>query len=1034
MDNVKIVEYDPSYAKAVADMWNQSSGGWNGLTTYRTTEMVLREHENAFHLNVFLAVKDDEVIGYCSLDKYFKDNGALYVAVLNVRPDFHGKKIGKMLVLASVDKTIELGWPRLDLFTWPGNTKAVPLYKKCGFFWEDRDDITHLMNFIPTVLDTEILKGYFEYAHWYEDSKRHIEIKPDGIKDNKFDYFTYLWEKDGKKLRVEFERTGRGMRLIETDDFLISAVVEDHELVFGRNYRVRYEIENKSGKPLNIEINGINDRNIKFDCSSSINVTGKDLVEGVFCVEEIQEDQNPHMTHPGVAADILINGKKARFKVGVLPAYPSQIKLFVPGEECYRSVKSVCYMEIENKFKEDAVFEIELPQAEGICFEKTKYTIELNGGERDTVEIPYILEDFIYYSASVRVNAILKSGEAVSFDKHISAAFRGRSGLLWGENKEACEIFNGSYSVNLNKLQNNIIAGRIYGDWAPVIWMFPKVGRPYSPELSKRKPDDTICCRDGEDVLLKAVYNLRDLEGLSLISITRLGMGGIVRHHYEITNISSEETEQDIWVSDTFRFNLHNGVIPYTGSFIRTDKTAECAPDKWDSEKVTENWLFTYGINMTCGITWHTDDKIKFDNWAMYFEHNFGRLKAGETKKTNPITAVMDAFGRWQDFRKFALKKTADERPAEEEYLSLGVNSGNPFVDRDFIINVNDRRTGCLRGKINFTSKNEIFDNKAFIISPSEQDSGIEYKINPGREAESDVITMELDTGAFEVKRKTAVFFKKPLDVRLKNSIESSKKILTADNGKINIKVCPEYSYTVFSMKYNDNEWLDSCFPDYEKKSWWNPWMGGINMFISGMSTASQLKEKRTGSFIELCDCKGNNWKGIKTEIIVEKNEPYKGLKMEFYYLLLPGTSVLCYMTGIRQETGRFLKGAGLESECFINPGGDLSGSWVEFADENGEMTRLKAGLEQHFISSNSTFMFASNSRRERMLLFAGKDKVKITAGANNKLIMSGSSYHTQIKKGERLLTPPVFIIFNEEYIDACALKELGKLEFKPGE
>jgi len=253
--DVRIVEFNPSYAKGVADMWNRSADGWNGSARNRTEETVLREHENSSHLNVFLAVKGEEVIGYCSLDEYTHDEGALYINTLNVRPDYHGKKVGKLLVLTAVKRTIELGWPRLDLYTWPGNTKAIPLYKKCGFFWEKRDNTTHLMNFIPTVLKTGAISSFFETADWYDDSTRIIEIKPDGRRENKFDYFEYCWEKDGKKLRVEFERTGRGMRLIETDDYLISmTLLHGHEMVFGRSYKVAFDVVNKSGQPLNVAI------------------------------------------------------------------------------------------------------------------------------------------------------------------------------------------------------------------------------------------------------------------------------------------------------------------------------------------------------------------------------------------------------------------------------------------------------------------------------------------------------------------------------------------------------------------------------------------------------------------------------------------------------------------------------------------------------------------------------------------------------------------------------------------------------------
>lgn len=82
MEDIRIVEYEPALGKAVADMWNRSSQGWNGSVMNRTDETVLREHENASHLNVFLAIKGDEVLGYCSFDKYFMDEEALFINLL----------------------------------------------------------------------------------------------------------------------------------------------------------------------------------------------------------------------------------------------------------------------------------------------------------------------------------------------------------------------------------------------------------------------------------------------------------------------------------------------------------------------------------------------------------------------------------------------------------------------------------------------------------------------------------------------------------------------------------------------------------------------------------------------------------------------------------------------------------------------------------------------------------------------------------------------------------------------------------------
>jgi len=663
---IKLVEYNPSYAKGIADMWFRSAEGWNGAVMYRTEESVIQGHENSSFLNVFLAVKDDEVIGYCSLEEYTHDEGALYINTLNVRPDYHGKKIGKLLVLTAVNKTMELGWPRLDLYTWAGNTKAVPLYKKCGFFWEKRDDTTHLMNFIPTVLKTEAISSFFETADWYDDSRRTIEIKPDGRRENKFDYSEYNWEKDGKKLRVEFERTGRGMRLIETDDYLVSMTVQNHELVFGRSYKVTFGVVNKSGNPLNVAIKGLNDKNITFNFEKSVYIDEKkhQIIEADFQVGKIETEQDPGRTHSCVASEILTNGKKALFKVGILPAYPAKLSMYKYGNESYLGVKSECYMEIENKFSEDAVFEIDIPEMDGIRFEQRKYKIELKGGEKNTLSIPYTLDKYIYYITDIPVTAYLKTGETIRFRKKIRVAFRGRNGIMWGEGDDFCEILNGPYSVSLNKENNWLWLNRIYGDYFSTFWLYPKLGKPFSSELSKKKPDNVQCCREGDIAILKATYNLEDFKGLQLTSICELNPNGIIQHYYEVKNLRDRETAEEIWLSDTFYHDMYRGVVPYEGKFIVLDDTAEDSLLYWHSEKITENWLFSYGEKCTRGICWDKEDKIKLDNWYMYFEHNLGKLPPGACVKTKPVTVAIGTFNNWHDFREFALKQAIYEKPA----------------------------------------------------------------------------------------------------------------------------------------------------------------------------------------------------------------------------------------------------------------------------------------------------------------------------------------------------------------------------------
>lgn len=97
-EHIRIVEYAPKYAGSIAEMWNQSGGSWGGNSHVRTEEGIRQEHENSTNMHVFLALNEqDEVIGYCSFSHYRNDEGALYIPLLNVRPDYHGKKAGKAL-------------------------------------------------------------------------------------------------------------------------------------------------------------------------------------------------------------------------------------------------------------------------------------------------------------------------------------------------------------------------------------------------------------------------------------------------------------------------------------------------------------------------------------------------------------------------------------------------------------------------------------------------------------------------------------------------------------------------------------------------------------------------------------------------------------------------------------------------------------------------------------------------------------------------------------------------------------------------
>ena len=97
-NQIKIVQYKDSLAKKIKEMWDNSVTGWNGYHWNETEESVKAKSNNSSHLDLSLAEVDDLVAGYCKLSKDHDDSDALYVDLLNVRDDYHGKKLVKPLL------------------------------------------------------------------------------------------------------------------------------------------------------------------------------------------------------------------------------------------------------------------------------------------------------------------------------------------------------------------------------------------------------------------------------------------------------------------------------------------------------------------------------------------------------------------------------------------------------------------------------------------------------------------------------------------------------------------------------------------------------------------------------------------------------------------------------------------------------------------------------------------------------------------------------------------------------------------------
>lgn len=1032
MSNLHIVEYEPKYAAAVADMWNHSVDGWGGGNTIQTAERVQQSEANSVNLHTYLAVEGDKVLGYCGVSEYREDTGALYIALLNVRDDHHGKKIGKQLVLKAIERTIELGWPRIDLYTWASNTKAVPLYKKCGFFWEDRDDTVHLMNFIPTVLHTEAVQYFFAHADWYADSIRSIDVQPDGDKEGEFDFYTYAWEKDGKQLRMQFERKGRGLRTIETDDYRIVARMEKQNVVFGEHYPIHFHIENKSGQPLHVAFSGHNDDNIHFDWKHEQNVTESEIVTAHFFVAPIEEEQSVWRTHPTVTTRLLINGKEAVFKLGVSTKYPAKMRAVVPYDASFLGVSEQFYIEVENNYDSDVTIRWQLPPASFIEIEREHIEFSLAAKQRTSIPITYRLRAYGYYAPTLSVTVTKPDGTSQTFRKAIGLAFHGIGARIYGENEHYWEMANGLGYVWLDKFDNRIAIGRSrspnHADQT-VFFYYPKIGKPFSSELSKKRPERVQFFEEGNAICLRATYRSNDFHGLMLHTTVKLYAEGLVEHYHEIENTSAVATAEPLWINKSVRHDLLFSVIPYEGRILELDGHVIGQYAVWESDKLSENWLFSNDPTLPYGLTWSNDDAISFEMWFPYFEQHVGIIPAQSAVKAPSTHISIGAFPTWQQFRQFALQRKAVTPVTSTDYLELCTADRNPFVADIASIRAHDARHLYMDGEI-VLYKDTDKQIETRIVHLEEQASAVHFDVTMTAPLHVVKSVATLTNGSWE--RQALLLRKNGEAVRTEIVHEHGAPVYAATNGRVQIKVAPDYGPALVSLQYDGYEWLDTPYPEHTMRSWWNPWLGGVRDSFHKITTMSLLKEERQAQFVTHTDDRGNMWHGIRMTVNIRQQEHYRGLTYHQYFLLQKGVPIVCHTTEVVQHTQQYLHYDKLVTIAAFKPKHEAIPTTVTFAGTDGRANRMQAGLEENEYRLDRSITVHYPERTEKLQIISDVRTFNSELFTNKDVLHLHTYHNIHLAHGERMMTTPTFYLFTDEVIPEEALVDLKNIRFQP--
>jgi len=974
---MKIKEYSHDYAQLVADMWNKSNSSWGNDESVKTKEEVISSENSSGNLKTYLAFDNDEVVGYCSFSEYKHDEGASYLPLLNVTPEYHGKKVGKALILKVLEDAVKSEWQRFDLYTWSGNIKAMPLYKKCGFFWEKKNDTVHLMNFIPYMFQTEALNEYTSQIDWYKDSIREIDMDQDGFLSNGFEYYKYHFKNDITELVLEFEKTGRGLRLIDTPDYKIEMKLDKNEYVINNDYEVTFEIENKSGKELNVRVEGMNNKNISFKINSELSVTESRIVKGKFNVGSIKKEQEKGKTHPVVEANVYINGKLANFKMGIEPQFPVQLKLSTIVYNHVLGKEYSAYLDVVNNLETTQKFVIELPN-NFVKFEG-ELEIELEPKQKRSLAVKYELEGYGYYNEECIVtygnNEIRKS---------VQSTFKGSLSSFNGESERMGAVFSGNFGAYYYKPQNVLIFLNGHDDQEKPVIFAAQLGMPYSLEFNNAKPEIKFVGSNQMDVIFTS-NTFKDV--LLVLHVTN--NFGLFKLNYEIINNGSDRNLSlaiPIWMS------LEDCVVPYKGELLVIDEPNSSDFHNLSDKFIDENWIYNHKDNY--GLVWDKSYDMKITEWRMTFDVNDKFIEKGQSY-TSPdffISCVHNSFKDFRDFTGNTKKKN------ESSYLNVATQDGNPFTEDKIEYKVVNNKKNDLEGNIVVNSDSFNMNDK-IIVEPGLNN-----------------ILVEMNDKNVHFKSLT---FKKFGDV----IVEKVDDSIVVNNGVLSFKASEKYADSIYSLQFDGHEWLDSNYPTPKERVWWGDFVGGITQRCQGLQDIAALKEKREITTVELDDNLGNKWIGIKTTLIVGNDPILKGLQFDSYTLTLPGVEVVHTFTNVINNTGKLLDEKRLSRFNTLKLDDDPLK--VKMIHNNIEYKCNNKGME----SVVKNFTLLKSSRDYNLAIYNKSNKLDVSSQEGFLIVFSDNKI--TLPDSESVIYEGDYFVFSKENLTKEMLVELKNIKFE---
>ncbi len=941
MPHIRTLELE--HAEALALMWRESSPAWVGNGPYggerSSARRVLEDSRDMDPLAVFVAWRPDadgreRPVGYLTLYPFPPDEESTYVGILSAHPRFHGGGVGRDLLKVALQRTVELGYPRIALHTWPGNDKALPLYKKSGYFWMPGTSV-FMPNFLPSIFRLDAARRFFADADWYRDLKREITLTEDDESIEGAGVFRYVWEKDGRRLAVTIDRAARSVREVIAEEYEVSIPGGTIRIAPGGQQRTEVRVLSRA-----------------VEAQVSASARGEDRVR----------------------ADALARATAARGTTTVLPIEvglaptPSRERMRRPtdrlrvrvtiGEDIVDLGRAIESAEVTVEAKVEG-FDALWPgiATSGVLVVENRgesplaATVTVAAPEWVTVTPDRVAAIDVPAKGAATIPLSLTVGRAAAFDLTTTVVADGRAmeptshrvvaagidDVVASIGPERASLVTGDLAVSAGlgpkdwrpgislARRDGTHLGSVEFAFGPPFWPSPALGQNWEARIEQREGRPSL--------ILSTTSRDRELTFERTITLTPAGLVGLgfavtnrgaaPRTHSLLWSTHPEQSERDAKVAAPLR-----GATLYEDAAVWPDwADLALAPD----EHLTEQW-FAYEAHGWClGTIWTPRARLRLHRGAPEVLYQMD-LAPGE-RAVAPMTSIVVAPGTWREVRARWRQLVRPDAPVEAPPVRPALRAilaPALFLEGEAAttLRVENAQTRRLALDASVTIGEETV-SAGHLPDLSHDSPGALATTLPlpeglGPRAAAIDLRHARDRWRFPaVVARVGQRGPAPSIVATPGAPER----VTVDNARLTFTVVPEQNGRIVSWRTNADgvEHLYGARDGHRAHAWFNPWFGGIQPIAfphgEGDDWRSALR-KTPFSWVPAAQEVGAiPWTGLDLE--GDASEPLqKGVHLRLSYRTCAGSNLLVARLTVTNRGGKpFAADVGFEN--YVAPGGD---------------------------------------------------------------------------------------------------------------